>query len=158
VATEQPLRSAGTGVFLSTFHKEVPPMLFRYLSQTSALPEKLVILSLLTADVPEVEESRRLEIKDLGQGVYRMTANVGFMETQDVPQLLALARKKGLSVDLDTITYYMGRVTLVPTSKKSISRFRRFLFIFMHRNAINPSVYLCIPPSKVLEIGVQMEF
>ena len=158
VATEQPLRSAGTGVFLSTFHKEVPPMLFRYLSQTSALPEKLVILSLLTADVPEVEESGQLEIKELGHGVYRLTANVGFMETPDVPQLLALARKQGVPVGLDNLTYYMGRITLVPTNKKTISRFRRFLFIFMHRNAINPSIYLGIPPSKVLEIGIQMEF
>ncbi len=158
VATEQPLRSAGTGVFLSTFHKEVPPMLFRYLSQTSALPEKLVILSLMTADVPEVEESGQLEIKELEHGVYRLTANVGFMETPDVPQLLALARKQGVPVDLDNLTYYMGRITLVPTNKKTISRFRRFLFIFMHRNAINPSIYLGIPPSRVLEIGIQMEF
>ena len=158
VAVEQPLRSAGTGVFLSTFHKEVPPMLFRYLNRTSALPEKLVILSLLTADVPEVEESGSLEIKELGHGVYRLTANVGFMETPDVPQILALARKQGVPIDLDNLTYYLGRITLVPTSKKTISRFRRFLFIFMHRNAINPSIYLGIPPSKVLEIGIQMEF
>jgi KUP system potassium uptake protein len=158
VGTEQPLRSAGTGVFLSTFHKEVPPMLFRYLSQTSALPEKLVILSLMTADVPEVEESGQLEIKELEHGVYRLTANVGFMETPDVPQILALARKQGVPVDLDNLTYYMGRITLMPTSKKTISRFRRFLFIFMQRNAINPSIYLGIPPSKVLEIGIQMEF
>ena len=157
VATEQPLRSTGTGVFLSTFHKEVPPMLFRYLSQTSALPEKLVILSLLTADVPEVEESRRLEIMELGHGVYRVTANVGFMENPDVPQFLALARNWGVPIDLDNLTYYMGRITLVPTDKKTLSRFRRFLFIFMHRNAINPSIYLSIPPSKVLEIGIQME-
>ena len=133
-------------------------MLFRYLNRTSALPEKLVILSLLTADVPEVEESGSLEIKELGHGVYRLTANVGFMETPDVPQILALARKQGVPIDLDNLTYYLGRITLVPTSKKTISRFRRFLFIFMHRNAINPSIYLGIPPSKVLEIGIQMEF
>ena len=157
VATEQPLRPAGTGVFLSTFHKEVPPMLFKYLSQTSALPEKLVILSLLTADVPAVEESGRLEIMELGHGVYRLTANVGFMETPDVPQLLALARNWGVPIDLNNITYYLGRITLVPTNKKTMSRFRRFLFTFMHRNAINPSIYLGIPSSKVLEIGIQME-
>ena len=73
VAAEKPLRLPGTGVFLSTFHKEVPPMLLRYLTQTSALPENLVILSVLTADVPEVEEHKRVETHGLGHGVYRVT-------------------------------------------------------------------------------------
>ena len=93
IAAEKPLRLPGTGVFLSTFHKEVPPMLLRYLTQTSALPEKLVILSVLTADVPEVEEAERVEIHGMGHGVYRVTAHTGFMETPDVPQILAQARQ-----------------------------------------------------------------
>ena len=62
-----------------------------------------------------------------------------------------------MPIDLNNITYYLGRITLVPTNKKTMSRFRRFLFTFMHRNAINPSIYLGIPSSKVLEIGIQME-
>jgi KUP system potassium uptake protein len=158
VALEKPLRSPGTGVFLSTFHKEVPPMLLRYLSQTSALPEKIVILSILTADLPEVDEFQRLETAGMGHGVYRVIANVGFMETPDVPLLLAQARRQGVDIDLDNITYYMGRITLVPAYKRNMSRWQRFLFAFMQRNASSRSTYLGIPPSKVLEIGVQMEF
>jgi KUP system potassium uptake protein len=158
VAIEKPLRSPGTGVFLSTFHKEVPPMLLRYLSQTSALPEKLVIFSILTADVPEVEEAQRLETASLGHGVYRVTAQTGFMETPNVPQYLAQARRQGLDFDLDNVTYYLGRITLVPAYKRTMFRWQRFLFTFMHRNAASPSTYLRIPPSGVLEIGVLMEF
>lgn len=157
VAVEKPLRSPGTGVFLSTFHKEVPPMLLRYLSQTSALPEKLVILSVLTAAVPEVGESQRLETTGLGQGVYGVTAHTGFMEKPDVPQLLAQARRRGVDIDLDNVTYYMGRITLVPAYKRTMFRWQRFLFTFLHRNAANRSAYLGIPSSKVLEIGILME-
>ena len=51
-------------------------MLLRYLTQTSALPEHLVILSVLTSDVPEVDEDRRVEIHVLGHGVYRVTAGI----------------------------------------------------------------------------------
>jgi KUP system potassium uptake protein len=158
VAREKPLRSPGTGVFLSTFHREVPPMLLRYLSQTSALPEKLVIFSILTADVPEVEEAQRLETTRLGHGVYRVTAQTGFMETPNVPQFLAQARRQGLDFDPDNVTYYLGRITLVPAHKRTMFRWQRFLFTFMHRNATSPSSYLRIPPSEVLEIGVLMEF
>ena len=158
VAAEQPLRSPGTGIFLSTFHKEVPPMLLRYLTQTCVLPEKVVIFSILTDDVPEVEESRRLESRGMGHGVYRLIAHTGFMETPDVPQLLALARRQGMDIDLDNITYYLGRITLVPARQRSLPRWQRFLFTCMYRNSVSRSTYLSIPSVQVLEIGVQMEF
>jgi KUP system potassium uptake protein len=157
VAAEKPIRLPGTGVFLSTFHKEVPPMLLRYLIQTSALPEHLVILSVLTSDVPEVEEDRRVEIHALGHGVYRVTVHNGFMETPNVPAILQAQRHK-MNIDLDNVTYYLGRITLVPARKKNINKLQRFLFTFMLRNAVSRSTYLGIPPAKVLEIGIQMEF
>ena len=133
-------------------------MLLRYLTQTCVLPQKLVIFSILTDDVPEVEESRRLEIRAMGHGVHRLIAHIGFMETPDVPQLLSQARRQGLDIDLDNITYYLGRISLVPTRQRSLPRWQRFLFTFMYRNSVSRSTYLSIPPAQVLEIGVQMEF
>jgi KUP system potassium uptake protein len=158
VAAEKPIRLPGTGVFLSTFHKEVPPMLLRYLTQTSALPENLVILSVLTSDVPEVDEDRRVESHALGHGVFRVTAHNGFMETPDVPAMLLQAQRHKINIDLEKVTYYLGRITLVPSRKKNINKWQRFLFTFMLRNAVSRSTYLNIPSAKVLEIGVQMEF
>lgn len=158
VRTEKPMRLTGTGVFLSTFHKEIPPMLLSYLTQTRALPEKLIILSILTSDVPEVPESERIEAKDLGHGVYQVIGHTGFMEAPDVMQILTQCLRKGVDIELDKITYYIGRITLVPSSKKSLHRWRRFLFTFMLRNAVSRSTSLSIPPAKVLEIGTQMEF
>jgi len=158
VRLERPMRLPGTGVFLSTFYKEVPPMLISYLNRTRALPEKLIILSLLTSDVPEVPDSERIEVTSLGQGIYQIIGHVGFMESPDVLQILARAHRKGVDLDLDRITYYIGRITLVPSTRKSLHRWRRFLFAFMQRNSGSRSTYFSIPPSKVLEIGIQMEF
>ena len=158
VRTENPIRIPGTGVFLSTFHKEVPPMLLNYVNQTRALPEKLVILSILTSDVPEVPESERIEAKSFGHGVYQVIGHTGFMETPDVLQLLTLCIRKGVDIDLNKITYYIGRITLVPSPRKNLFRWRRFLFTFMQRNTASRSTSLSIPPAKVLEIGTYMEF
>lgn len=158
ITAEEPIRLPGTGVFLSTFHKEIPPMLLHYLIHTSALHEKLVILSILTSDVPVVEESARVKIDRLGHEVYRVIAYTGFMETPDAPQLLAQAHAQGLNIDLENTKYYLGRISLVPASQRAMARWRRFLFTFMLRNAVSRSTYLNIPPDRVLEIGVQMEF
>ena len=158
VASEKLIRLPGTGVFLSTFHREVPPMLLHYVNQTGALYEKLVILSVLTADVPEMEDHKRVEITSMGYGVYKVIANYGFMEAPDIPQIMSMIKAKGLNINLDEVTYFMGRISLVRDRKRSMPRWRRFLFTFMLRNSLSGSSYLNIPPSKVMEIGVQMPY
>ncbi|MGA3115829.1 MAG: KUP/HAK/KT family potassium transporter [Syntrophobacteraceae bacterium] len=158
VARENLIRLPGTGVFLSGFQREVPPMLLRYVNQTRAMYEKLVILSVLTTDDPEVADSERIEIERLGHGVCRISARYGFMESPDIPQIMSLARAKGLDINLDEVTYYLGRISLVRDNKRTMPRWRRFLFTFMFRNALGGSSYLNIPPSKVMEIGIQMQY
>jgi KUP system potassium uptake protein len=158
VASEKLIRLPGTGVFLSTFHREVPPMLLHYVNQTRALYEKLVILSILTADDPELEDHKRVEITSMGYGVYKVIANYGFMEAPDIPQVMSLVKAKGLNINLDEVTYFMGRISLVRDRKRSMPRWRRFLFTFMLRNSLSGSSYLNIPPGKVMEIGVQMRY
>ena len=158
VARENLIRLPGVGVFLSTFHREVPPMLLHYVKQTRAMYETLVILSVLTIDAPEVADPERIEIEKLGHGVFRISARYGFMESPDIPQIMSLAKAKGLDINLNEVTYYVGRISLVRGSKRTMPRWRRFLFTFMFRNSLSGSAYLNIPPSKVMEIGIQMQY
>jgi KUP system potassium uptake protein len=158
ISTNKPVRLPGTAVFLSTFQTEVPPMLQYHLNHIGALHEKVLILSILTTDVPEVEDERKLDIRNLGQGVYRVTAQTGFMETPDVPALLALAKFKIPELNPESTVYYLGKISLVPAKEKSMDPIRRFLFFFMHRNAVSPVIYYNIPPDKILELGIQLEW
>ncbi|SPJ15965.1 putative potassium transport system protein kup 1 [Syntrophobacter sp. SbD2] len=158
VAAGSLIRLPGVGVFLSTFHREVPPMLLHYVKQTRAMYEKMVILSVVTIDAPEVADPERIEIEKLGHGVFRISARYGFMESPDIPQIMSLAKAGGLEIDLNEVTYYVGRISLVRGRKRTMPRWRRFLFTFMFRNSLSGSSYLNIPPSKVMEIGIQMQY
>ncbi len=158
VTSNNLIRLPGTGVFLSNFQREVPPMLLHYVTQTRALPEKLVILSVLTTDAPEMEESARMEIAEKGHGVYRVIVHYGFMESPDVPQIMSQVKRKVPNINLNEVTYYVGRISLVPDRKGTMPRWRRFLFMYMLRNSLSGSAYLNIPPSQVMEIGVQMHY
>ncbi len=158
VMSEKLIRLPGTGVFLSNFQREVPPMLLHYVTQTRALPEKLVLLSVLTTDAPEVEESQRIDIANMGHGVYRVTARYGFMESPDIPQIMSNLSRRVSDIDLDEVTYYVGRLSLILDSKRTTSRWRRSIFILMFRNSLNGAAYLRIPPSRVMEIGVQIQY
>lgn len=158
VRSAKPIRLPGTGVFLSNFQREVPPMLYQYVRQTRALPETLILLSVLTTDSPETDESQRLEISPLGDNVYRVTARYGFMESPDIPMDMAQLARKLPQIDLAEITYYIGRLSLMLDTKSTSSRWRRSIFIYMLRNSLNGAAYLQIPPSKVMEIGVQVMY
>ncbi|MBF0482300.1 MAG: KUP/HAK/KT family potassium transporter [Desulfovibrionaceae bacterium] len=155
---KKPLRIPGAGVYLSTFRTEVPPMLAYQLSHTSALHEQLVILSILTGDAPYVDREKRLDIRKLGQGVYRVNAHAGFMETPDVPELMEQMKEAGIPLEDGKVKYYLGRISLVPAAKPGMNRLRRAVFTFMQRNAVSPVVYYNIPAKDVLELGVQLEF
>jgi KUP system potassium uptake protein len=156
---KKPMRIPGTGVYLSTFRTEVPPMLQYSLNQYNSVHEKVVILSVYTSDVPVQPEAERVEVRNLGQGFFRVLGHFGFMEMPDIPQLLLKARDKGLDIDPESVSYFLGRISLVPAREKRVlDPVRRFLFGFMQRNAVSPVVYYNIPPEKVLELGVQMDF
>jgi KUP system potassium uptake protein len=158
ISSENLIRIPGTGVFLSNFQREVPPMLLHYVTQTKTLPEKLVLLSVLTTDAPEMEESQRLDITNMGYGAYRVTARYGFMESPDIPQIMSQLKRGVPNIDLDEVTYYVGRLSLMLDSKGTTSKWRRSIFIYMLRNSLDGAAYLHIPPSRVMEIGVQVQY
>jgi KUP system potassium uptake protein len=158
IRTEKPLRVPGTAVFLSTFSKEVPPMLASHVAINGSLHEKVVLLSVLTEDLPHVPADQRLEYTEVGEGLCRLIIHSGFMETPDVPEILSQASTLGLDIDPKTVRYYFGRISLVPARESHMLASRRFLFSFLQRNAISPAVYYNIPPEQVLEMGVQIRF
>jgi len=68
ISTSNPVRLPGTAVFLSTFQTEVPPMLQYHLNHIGALHEKILILSILTTDIPKVRDQDKLENSESWSG------------------------------------------------------------------------------------------
>ncbi|CAO0822669.1 putative potassium transport system protein Kup 2 [Desulfarculales bacterium] len=156
VAQGSPHRVSGTAVFLTLSPKGAPITLLHHFKFNKVLHEKVVFLTMMSADVPRIAESERLQAEDLGQGFHRLVAWHGFMETPNVPRILRQASKLGLLLDPLTATYFLGRETLLTSGKSGLSAWRKNFFAFMSRNASNPAVFFGIPPHRVIEIGMQM--
>jgi KUP system potassium uptake protein len=97
-----------------------------------------------------------VEITDLFQGVNYVVAHYGFMQTPDLPELLAACSAAGLNVPIEETTFYLGRESLVTTGASTMSRWRKRLFAYLARNSRTPSFYFGIPPDRVIEIGMQI--
>jgi len=121
------------------------------------LHEKVVMLSVQTRHVPEVSPDERLEICPLGEGFTRVTAAYGFMETPNVIDVLELARRRGLDVDVAGASFYLGRETLLTSGRSGMAHWRKVLFAFLSRNARPANMFFAIPPNRVVELGTQIE-
>jgi KUP system potassium uptake protein len=76
------------------------------------------------------------------------------METPDVPSLLDSCR---LGIDLQRVSYYLGREALIPSRRKGLWRWQKRLFAFLSRNAQSASGYFGMPPNRIVELGMQVE-
>jgi KUP system potassium uptake protein len=158
VAAQQPHRVRGVAVFLTANSGGVPLLLLHHFKHNQVLHEKLILLTITSTQTPFVKASERLRIEELGQGVYRLIAQFGYMETPNVPELLQAASVGGLKLDLGRTTYFLGRETVIATGPRGgMARWRKRFFGFISRNATSATAYFGIPPDRVVELGMQIE-
>jgi len=153
----RPARVPGTSVFLTSESKDAPLVLLHHLKHNKVLHEHVVLLSVISAPVPEVPVTERIEVTTFPHNFARIKARYGFMQTPNVPEILALATERGIIAKPSETTYYMGRENLLPTGNRPLATWRKRLFIFLSRNARPATQFFGIPPNRVVELGAQME-
>ena len=151
-------RVPGTAVFLTSTAEGAPVVLLHHLKHNKVLHEQVVLMSILSADVPEVDDDERIEVTALEHGFFRVIATYGFMETPNVPHVLAMSHRHGLHVRPGDTSYFLGRERLLSTGPSRMPRWRKKLFSFMSRNARSATEFFGIPPNRVVELGAQIEF
>jgi KUP system potassium uptake protein len=154
---EAPLRVAGTAVFMTGDISTVPLALLHNLKHNKVLHERIVLLQVLTVDVPRVSEARRVEVRRLGKGFHAVVVRYGFMEQPDVPAALGRCRVHGLAYDEMQTSFFLGRESLVPAARSTLGRLRQALFIFLSTTALASKIFFRIPPNRAIELGGQVE-
>jgi KUP system potassium uptake protein len=157
IAANPPLRVPGTAVFMTARAYGVPPALLHNLKHNHVLHQRVVLLTALTIEVPRVPWEERIDVEKLDGGFYRVLVRYGFMQDPNIPAALVGARSKGLDIDPMTTTFFIGRETLLATTRPGMALWRERLFAIMARNAARPTAFYRIPATQVIEIGTQVE-
>ncbi|MBN2573917.1 MAG: potassium uptake protein [Deltaproteobacteria bacterium] len=159
VGANKPHRVAGTAVFLASTPRGTPTVLLHHFKHNKVLHEKVVILSITTDAVPAVREEQKIRLRDFGLGFWGVTAHYGFMESPDVTDILRRCRANGLETKAADTSFYLGRETIIPKpGRLGMAAWRKQLFRFLSRNARPATDFFAIPPNRVVEIGMQIEF
>jgi KUP system potassium uptake protein len=155
--TKNLCRVPGTALFMTANPEGTPIALLHNLKHNKVLHERNLILTIVTDEVPQVNQDKRMETEKLGYGFYRLIAHYGFMEEPNVPDLLKEAHLDGEPVKLYKTTFFLSRETIVPCGSRSMVRWRQWLFALMSRNAQSASSFYRIPANRVVELGMQVE-
>jgi KUP system potassium uptake protein len=157
IEASPPTRVPGTAVFLTSTQNRVPHALLHNLKHNKVLHERVVFLTVVTLDIPFVPDDERVQIKALGCDFLRMTADYGFKEDPDVPELLENCGRQGLAFDMMETSFFVSRETLIATVTPGMAMWRERLFVSMSKNATKASEFFQIPTNRVVELGTQVE-
>ena len=151
-------RVPGIGVVLASQNAGIPPVLTTLVKRFRVLHEHVVLATILTEHVPEVNPAKRHHVERISPDLVRVILHYGYMETPDVPNALARAlRDLDIHVTNDNITYFLGRETLIAGPDGQMHGILEAMFLMLSRNVRSASDYFALPADQVVEIGIQLD-
>jgi KUP system potassium uptake protein len=146
----------GTAVFLSGSTTGTPSALTDNIKHNQVIHERNVVLSILTDRVPVQEESKKIEIIELGEGFWRIIAHHGFMENPSITDVIEALEKRGFCINAAKSTFFLGRERLIKVGK-GLPRWKEGAFVFMSQNAQSPTDFYGLPSTRTIEISTVVE-
>ena len=157
VQKDPPLRVPGTAVYLAAEAGGMPRALLNNLKFNRVLHERNILLTFVRPEVPFVQADERIDVQNLGDGLCRITARYGFMETPNVVAALRGAEEKGVSYEPDQTVYVVGRENPTFTTGSGMPLWRKRLFAFMGRNSQLAAIHFGVPSHRLLEVSSQVK-
>lgn len=156
IEVKPPQRAPGTAIFLTSDPEAAPVALLHNLKHNAVLHERNIIATVRTIDRPRVPEDERISIETLSDDFFRIVIRYGFMESPNLPKALGRCRQLGVKFNIMSTSFFLGRRTIVPRPGHSMPMWQDWLYLFLMRNAANPTDFFKIPPGRVVEMGTQV--
>jgi KUP system potassium uptake protein len=156
------VRLPGTAIFLAPSKATTPLALRAQVEHFRAFQEKVLIVSMDMMGLPHVDPQDRFSVERVGKGLFKishLTIRIGYRDRQNIPEQLALARKRGLlerNLDLEHASYFISRMTIRPENDPGMPRWRKKLFILMARNSSSPIDHFGLPGNRTVLSGSQI--
>ncbi|MBK6291069.1 MAG: potassium transporter Kup [Ignavibacteria bacterium] len=143
----------GTALYMSGYVGIAPPALISNLMYNRVRHETIVLLSVNVKTASRVPFSQRIEVKPMEKGVYQVVLSYGFMDQLDLMHDLMYLPEYDIPVDITDAIFVLGHETLTVKDSEGMARWRKEIFVFLHRNSRTPARYFGIPVKRTLEVG-----
>jgi KUP system potassium uptake protein len=160
--TDSPTRVPGTAVFPHPTNETVPLALRANVEFNGVVHEHVVIVSVISENVPHVPRNERLAVDSLAHsddGIVHLSARFGFQDDQDIPAVLrdAFMLTNELEFDPDTAFYFLSRITIERGRGEGMPSWQKRLFIGLSHNAATPAAYFGLPVERTVVMGTRVQ-
>lgn len=151
------VRVPGSAVFMVATPKGTPLALLHHLKANKCLQQTVVLLTIATAEVPQVDDEDRFTVEDLGEGVWRAIGRYGYMESPEVSTLVERVAARGVPINPAATTYFFNREMIISGGSARMWEWQKKLYAVLSRNATPVKDYYQILPTQIIEIGLPVQ-
>lgn len=149
-----PLRAPGIAVFLTANPRTAPGALLHNLKHNKVIHEFNLFLTVRFHEEPWVAQEERVQISSLGNQCYEVIIHYGFQDDPDIPRELAGIKDHGFDVSTMSTSYFLGRDSVTAgTHGTPMAKWRKMLFVHMHRNAGEITDFMRLPQNATVQLG-----
>lgn len=150
-------RVKGGAVFMVGTATATPIALLHHVKSNRCLHQIVVLLSIVTEEIPTVAEADRLKLYEIGEGIWRGVGHYGYMESPDVSALMESIKDRGVPINPQGATYFFNREMIITGGSARMWEWQKNLYAVLSRNARPAKDYFQIPPSQIIEIGLPIQ-
>ena len=149
-------RVEGSAFFLTGDPDRTPPSLMQNIRHNQVLHERNIILSVKIEPVPYVPEEERAVVSRLNEDFSLLVLHFGFMDMPDVQdELFKLNRQpdNGIDFDWEKTSLFLSRKVLKSHPRYGMPMWQDWIYVWLNKNAAEPTDFYKLPISRVIEIG-----
>ncbi len=150
-------RVTGAAIFMVGSPQGTPVALLHHVKANRCLHQTIILLSILTEDVPNVPDGERVQLREVGEGIWRANGHYGYMQSPDVSALMAKIKDAGCAFNPQGATYFFNREMILHGGNSGMWEWEKSFYSFLTRNARPAKDYYQIPPSQIIEIGLPLQ-
>jgi len=150
-------RNAGSAVFMAGSPRGTPIALLHHVKSNRCLHKTVLLLSILTEEVPVIHETEQLSLREIGEGLWRAVGRYGYMQSPDVSTLMNRIKSSGVPINPSSAIYFFNREMIMTEGDSPMWEWEKRLYGFLSRNARSAKDYYQIPPNQIIEIGLPIQ-
>jgi KUP system potassium uptake protein len=151
------VRVLGGAVFMVGSPQGTPIALLHHVKSNRCLHKTVVLLSIMTEEVPTVSTAEQLTLREIGEGIWRAVGRYGYMQSPDVGDLMEKIKAAGVPVNPQGATYFFNREMIISGGSAKMWEWQKSLYALLSRNARPAKDYYQITPSQIIEIGLPLQ-